>query len=112
MKATVVTAAIAHAVAYPHIVIAVLLLIGGLIRNPGAVLISAAVVAALLLACRIMLPRLSRAVIAAQRAWARAVLGAWRVWADRRALKESTRTIRSTVVSEAQPLRDLGKESS
>lgn len=112
MKLTAITAALAHLIAYPQVVIAVLLLIVGLIRNPSGALISAAVVAAVLIACRIMLPRLSRAVIAAQRAWARAVLRIWRVWDDRRALKESTRAVRSTVVSEAQPLSDLGKESS
>lgn len=111
MKATVVTAAIAHLIAYPHLVLAMLLLVVGLIRNPVGALITAAVVAALLLACRIALPRLSRAVVSVQRVWAKTVLAAWRVWDDRRALKESTRAVRSTVVSEAQPLRDLGSEN-
>lgn len=110
MKKSVLTGAVAHLVAYPHIVLAVVVLTIGLVRNPGPTLYATAVVLAVLLGVRIAVPHLYRLVAAAARLWAKTVLKTWRLWDDRRAIRDSEKNMRATVISETQQLSDLGKE--
>lgn len=110
MKKSVLTGVVAHLIAYPHIVLALVLLAIGLVRNTGPTIYAAAIVVAVLLGVRIALPRLYRFVASATRLWAKTVLKTWRLWDDRRAIRDSEKNIRATVISETQQLSDLGKE--
>lgn len=110
MKKSVLTGAAAHLIAYPHIVLAVVVLTIGLVRNPGATLTLAAIVIAVLLGVRIAVPGLYRLTVSATRLWAATVLKTWRLWDDRRAIRDSEKNMRATVISETQQLSDLGKE--
>lgn len=110
MKKSVLTGAVAHLLAYPHVVLAAVVLTIGLVRNPGPTLYTTAIVIAVLLGVRIAVPRLYRLVASAARLWAKTVLKTWRLWDDRRALRDSEKSMRATVISETQNLSDLGKE--
>lgn len=110
MKKSVLTGAVAHVIAYPHIVLAVVVLAIGLVRNPGPTLYATAVVIAVLLGVRIAVPHLYRLAASVAHLWAKTVLKTWRLWDDRRAIRDSERNMRATVISETQQLSDLGKE--
>lgn len=110
MKKSVLTGAVAYLIAYPHIVLALIVLIIGLVRNPGPTLYATAIVIAVLLGVRIAVPSLYRLAASAARLWAKAVLKTWRLWDDRRAIRDSEKNMRATVISETQQLSDLGKE--
>lgn len=110
MKKSVLAGTVAHLIAYPHIVLAVVVLTIGLVRNPGPTLYTTAIVSAVLLGVRIATPRLYRLIAAAAQLWAKTVLKTWRLWDDRRALRDSEKNMRATVISETQQLSDLGKE--
>lgn len=110
MKKSVLTGAVAHLLAYPHIVLAVVVFTIGLVRNPGPTLYATAIIIAVLLGVRIAVPRLYRLVASAAHLWAKTVLKTWRLWDDRRAIRDSEKNMRATVISETQQLSDLGKE--
>ena len=109
MKKSIATAAIAHLIAYPHIVVAVVLVTIGLVRNAGPTLYATAIIVAVLLGFRIAVPRLYRLAAAVPRLWATTVLKTWRLWDDRRAIRDSEKNMRATVISETQNLSDLGR---
>lgn len=109
MKKSLLTRLLAQIIAYPHIVIALVLLTIGFVRNPDTTIYAAVVVAAVLLGIRIAVPPVYRLAAAVPRLWATTVLNTWRLWDDRRAIRDSERNMRATVVGESQTLSDLGR---
>lgn len=68
------------------------------------------IIIAVYVGLRIAAPRLYRLVASAACLWAKTVLKIWRLWDDRRAIRDSEKNMRAAVISETQQLADLGKE--